>query len=362
MKLKLLLAVFVTAILIPTTTTHAVEYKEGEVFETQISPTSYYTVSIPATTLIDNQSQSGKCDVTVSGTIDSDKVVIVNTVSSEESEQCKIVLSNTKKTEDKCILTVDNPTLVFYPADLTETGESVKSIHMKIDENKEGCFSGDINLIFHSEINTDVAHEHEPVPYETVDKTCTADGYILYMCSCGYNYEETIPAGHEFESGKCKVCGEVDESYTTEVLTTEVETSTESELSTETTTELETTTEVPTTETETMTEVPTTEVETETESNTSTTEVETETKSSTEIATETEPEPDTSTTEITTESDSSTTEVETSTEVSASTEIETEPISSTEVAASTEPVSQTESSMPEESESILTEVESISLE
>ena len=69
----------------------------------------------------------------------------------------------------------------------------------------------------------------EPVPHDhtfTVEKAepdCTEDGYIRYICECGYEYTDTLPAlGHSFgewvkvdEATKvksCSVCGEWVES------------------------------------------------------------------------------------------------------------------------------------------------------
>ena len=44
--------------------------------------------------------------------------------------------------------------------------------------------------------------------------TCTADGFIRYICSlCGDSYTQTIPAqGHSYENGVCIRCGEADPS------------------------------------------------------------------------------------------------------------------------------------------------------
>ena len=52
-------------------------------------------------------------------------------------------------------------------------------------------------------------HDHTYIS-ESIDPTCTDDGYTIYRCECGdYFYADKIPAtGHSSTSGTCEYCGE----------------------------------------------------------------------------------------------------------------------------------------------------------
>ena len=64
---------------------------------------------------------------------------------------------------------------------------------------------------------TKEAHTHEFTEKSRKDATCSEDGYIKYnACSCGETKDDVIlPAtgNHNYENGKCKVCGASDPNY-----------------------------------------------------------------------------------------------------------------------------------------------------
>lgn len=66
------------------------------------------------------------------------------------------------------------------------------------------------------------------IPVDVKEATCTSAGYVKYLCSCGYEYTEIIPGGHDYvvvktvdatcvEHGydllKCKKCGAEKKDY-----------------------------------------------------------------------------------------------------------------------------------------------------
>ncbi|MCD7761015.1 MAG: 5'-nucleotidase C-terminal domain-containing protein, partial [Clostridiales bacterium] len=68
-------------------------------------------------------------------------------------------------------------------------------------------------------------HTHEYVATETVEATCTENGYIVYTCECGDTYTEIIDAtGHNYVDGVCTECGAVEstEEHIHEYVATEI--------------------------------------------------------------------------------------------------------------------------------------------
>lgn len=53
------------------------------------------------------------------------------------------------------------------------------------------------------------AHTHSYVEEGRQDPTCTEEGFIEYVCSCGERYRESLaPLGHDYDAaGMCSVCG-----------------------------------------------------------------------------------------------------------------------------------------------------------
>ena len=58
-------------------------------------------------------------------------------------------------------------------------------------------------------------HEHLFSVKEKVEATCTADGYTIYVCKCGYSYTscEDYAYGHHFSGPYCEYCGAKDPNY-----------------------------------------------------------------------------------------------------------------------------------------------------
>ena len=62
-------------------------------------------------------------------------------------------------------------------------------------------------------------HSHEYAPVETVEPTCTAEGYTVWVCQgCGDTILDNIEPvlGHAYVDGVCASCGEIDPDYTGE--------------------------------------------------------------------------------------------------------------------------------------------------
>lgn len=83
---------------------------------------------------------------------------------------------------------------------------------------QEYCFDK-ISADTYAEFTLSTADENEPVfeiinaPHEHIynkaktEPSCTEEGSIIYTCSCGDTYTETIePTGHNFDGSKCKNC------------------------------------------------------------------------------------------------------------------------------------------------------------
>ena len=74
---------------------------------------------------------------------------------------------------------------------------------MAVDENNDGVcdLCTDLHTCVYASVKTEA--------------TCTANGYIIYTCSCGDTYTEIIPTtGHDYQNGTCTKCGDVKEAVT----------------------------------------------------------------------------------------------------------------------------------------------------
>ena len=83
-------------------------------------------------------------------------------------------------------------------------------------ENKTGTMKYTCKVCKATKSETIPALEHTHSYTEKVTApTCTEKGFTTYTCSCGDSYidDETSATGHDFENGKCTVCGEADPDY-----------------------------------------------------------------------------------------------------------------------------------------------------
>ena len=70
------------------------------------------------------------------------------------------------------------------------------------------CDNDNTNITNNSSESETTEHEHTFVFEETVQPTCTEQGYNLYLCACGESYAEdyTEVLEHKYVDGGCENC------------------------------------------------------------------------------------------------------------------------------------------------------------